>query len=169
MSLANTNSGMKGTAFYPSGHSPRTRDHSRPLESEKAKPKTATEILADAYLAQHDRWKREAEANERKKAEEWQRRDEADRKKQEELRQREQVERDNKRRAAEFDSAEFQIIATFDQYGLTKSERSSVEGAITQRRLWTAPMEAVEVATVLAMEIAARRPRQIDGGKDEQA
>jgi hypothetical protein len=155
MSFASTNSGMKGTGFYDSGHSPRTRDWSRPPESETVKPKTATEIAADAFLAQHERWKREAEADERKKAEEWRQRQEAERKKHEELQQREQTQRDNKRREAEFVSAEFQITAKFDQYGLSESERSNLEDAITQRQLWRNPMAAVEFATVEVLRIVA--------------
>jgi hypothetical protein len=154
--------GMAGVGFFDTGHrTPRTRDWSRPDDPERANParretpeekrkrlwdeSCKNEAIRLQALAEEGRRKREAE------------------------RRRAEVERDNKRRAAEFDSAEFQITAMFDQYGLTRSERSSVEGAITQRRLWTAPMEAVEVATVLAMEIAARRQGQIDGGKDEQA
>jgi hypothetical protein len=149
--------GTSGIGFYDSGRSPRTRDWSRPPESEKSRPKTATEIAADAFLAQKERWKREAEADERKKAEEWRQRQEAARKKQEELQHREQVERDNKGRVAEFENAEFQIAAIFDQYGLTESERSSVDEMLIRLQLWKTPMSAVERATVEAMRIVAER------------
>jgi hypothetical protein len=74
---------------------------------------------------------------------------------------RQQQEADRKRRESAFTSAEFQITAAFDHYGLTESERSSIEDQITQRKLWATPMVAVEFATVQAMEIAAK----VLGGK----
>lgn len=149
--------GTSGIGFYDSGRSARTRDWSRPPESETVKPKSETEIAADAFLAQKERWKHEAEADERKKAEEWQRQKEDERKKQEELQQRERVEHDNKRRRIEFDNAEFQIAAMFDQYGLSESERTSVDEMLIRLQLWKTPMSAVERATVEAMRIVAER------------
>jgi len=38
MSFASTNSGLSGVAFYPSGHSPRTRDWSRSDNPQRANP-----------------------------------------------------------------------------------------------------------------------------------
>jgi uncharacterized protein with von Willebrand factor type A (vWA) domain len=148
-------SGMKGTAFYPSGSSPRTRDWSRPPESEKTRPKTATEIAADAFLAQHERWKREEREDEQRKAdaeraERLRRQQEADRKRAAE---------DRKRRETEFENAELLIAGACDQYGLTPDERTQIEDTITKRGLWSQPMAAVEFATMRAAEIAARKPK----------
>ncbi len=105
--------GMMGVGFFDTGHrTPRTRDWSRPPESEKSRPKTATEIAADAFLAQKERWKREAEADERKKAEEWRQRQEAERKKQEAERQR--VEAEKKQR--ELDQRRAAYFKKFDEH-----------------------------------------------------
>ncbi len=69
MSFASTNSGMAGCGTFDTGHrTPRTRDWSRPPESETVTPKSQTEILADIYLAAHDRRQAEARAEEAKKA-----------------------------------------------------------------------------------------------------
>jgi hypothetical protein len=149
--------GMMGVGFYDSGRSARTRDWSRPPESETVKPKSQTELLADIYLAAHERREAEERAEEQRKVEEQRRRQEAERKKQEELQQRERVERDNKRRRIEFDNAEFQIAAMFDQYGLSGSERTSVDETLLRLQLWKTPISAVERATVEAMRIVAER------------
>lgn len=58
------------------GFCQRTTDRSRPPESEKVKPKTATQILADAFLADHERRQAEDRAEEERKAEEWRQREE---------------------------------------------------------------------------------------------
>jgi hypothetical protein len=125
---------MSGIGFYDAGRSPRTRDWSRPPESEKSRPKTATEIAADAFLAQKERWKREAEADERKKAEEWQQRQEAERKKQEAERLKAEAEKKTKQelqqRRAAFYFAEQMTDQMFDEAGLTPHERSVVNNRL---------------------------------------
>jgi hypothetical protein len=138
--------GMMGVGFYDSGRSARTRDWSRPPESETVKPKSQTELLADIYLAAHERREAEERAEEQRKVEEQRRRQEAER-----------VERDNKRRRIEFDNAEFLIAAMFDQYGLSESERNSVDETLLRLQLWKTPMSAIERATVEAMRIVAER------------
>jgi hypothetical protein len=154
------NSVMRGCSFYPSGNSPRTIDRSRPPESETVKPKSQTELLADMYLAAHERHEAEARAEEQRKADaeqaaRLQRQQDAFRaqREAEQLRKEQEL---NERRAA-LSNAEFQIDGIFYQYGLSPLEQSSVEDALTERQLWTNPMAAVEYATVEAMRIVAER------------
>lgn len=127
--------GMAGVGFFDTGHrTPRTRDWSRPPESEKAKPKTATEIAADAFLAQKERWRHEAEDDERKKAEEQRRRHEDERKKREAEHQRVEAEKDKRvldeRRAQFFSEMDRDAVMTDLAFaphgGATVEERSAV-------------------------------------------
>lgn len=146
--------GMKGVDFYPSGQSQRTRDWSRPQESEKAvKPETPEQRRKREW---DEGCQREAQRVQAARAETL-RREDAER-----LRQK--AEQDRKRKAEElqqrrlaYESAQFQIMAIFDQNQIGESERVAIEDKITQRDLWATPMTAVEYATVQAMEIAAKR------------
>jgi len=115
-----------------------------------ADTRSETEKLADFY---YDKMLREDAA---KKAEE-----ERIAREQRDERLRREQEANNQRREAEFHAAEFQITAVFDQYGLSESERTQIEDAITLRQLWAQPMKAVEFATVQAMEIATKRPKPL--------
>ena len=158
--MSDGNSVMRGTAFYPSGNSPRTRDWSR-QEPDPAKPqKSAQRKLADQWEAYEQNWKDRIAREEAEKLTAQRRRQEDERKRHQELQQREQIERDKKRRQTEFASADFQITAIFDQHGLSEGERSSIEDAITQRQLWATPMKAVEVAMILALELVAQRRQE---------
>lgn len=125
MSLASTNSGMKGTAFYPQGHSPRTRDHSAQSDSEKDM-RTPTQKLSDLYLAAHERRQAEDRAEEQRKIEEQRRLQEAEHKKQEAARRQQELQH---RRAA-FELAEDLTEQMFAAASLTPSERSVVNNRL---------------------------------------
>jgi hypothetical protein len=64
---------------------------------------------------------------------------------------------ENKRREIEFENAEFQIAAIFEQYGLTESERTSVDETLIRLKLWATPMQAIERASYEAMKVIAER------------
>lgn len=152
--------GMKGTAFYPSGNSPRTRDWSRPKESEKSetvKPTSDTEKLADLYLAQHERWKGEAEADERTKLEaQRQRRLQEQRKIDErhQLHLREQAEETRKRARGQWEMNERLIDSCLTKFSqpLTQAERDAVMQALLDGDSYTA-----ERCEMLCAEAAAKK------------
>jgi hypothetical protein len=142
---------MKGTGFYDSGRSPRTIDRSRPPEpeSETVKPKSATALLADFYLADFERRQAADKAEEQRKAnEQHQRRlrekaEASERRKQHELQQ----------RRANAGFIESQQDAMFDQSGLTRQETELV-----WQRLIAADAEYdLERTKVFAMQVVAER------------
>jgi len=151
MSFASTNSGMKGTGFYDSGRSPRTIDRSRPPEheSEIAKPKSATAILADFYLADFERRQAADRAEEQRKANEKHQR-----------RLREKAEADQRRkqhdlqqRRAQASFIEAQQDEIFNESGLTREER-----ALVWQRLIAADADYdLEATKVAVLQIVAER------------
>lgn len=151
MSFASTNSGMKGTGFYDSGRSPRTVDRSRPPESESeiVKPKSATAILADFYLADFERRQAADKAEEQRKANAAHQKrlreqaEASERRKQKELQQR--------RAQASFIGAQQDEI--FNESGLTREER-----ALVLRRLDAADKEYdLEASKIFTLQIVAER------------
>ena len=129
------------------GYCQRTRDRSRDNEP-IPDHRTPTQKAADFFFAKHMQEQAAKNAEEQR----------IQREHREKIRH-QQIEQDRVNRRAEFESAEIQITAVFDKYGLTEGERAGVEEKIFQHQLWSAPMKAVEFATVEALRISVERPK----------
>lgn len=140
--------GMKGTAFYPSGSSPRTRDWSRDNEVAPAKPKSQQERLADWYLADHLRREQADRDEERRK----EAADRAERERRQQDNLRAQREAELTRRRAKCEMQDRLIDDCIRRYAITPAEKDIVTQALLDGGY------TPERAEILCAEIAARRP-----------
>lgn len=125
--------------------------YNRPVSVERSDPTRKTE--ADIPIPTPNTW--ELSCQREKQRVEKLRLERIEQRRQEQLRAQAEQDKINRRQLAE--SADFQIMAIFDQYGLSDSERVAVEDTITRRGLWATPMTAVEFAMVEVLRISADR------------
>jgi hypothetical protein len=157
MSLASTNSTMRGVWFFDDGgRTPRTRDRSRDHEVAPQEPKSERERqveLANYYLAAHERRQAEDRADEQRKANEQHQRRlreqaEVDRRRQQKL-----AAEDLKRRRGIFEFHEAIEQQIFAEAGLTKQERH----VVNNRLIDADSVHDLELTKVLCLQIVAER------------